>query len=147
MKKPPEVLTPTPSVVVESSWLFARPLACRTRKSLVSHRGKHLRPMQNLRRLVVMLVQGDRLSFFKHRHVVHPFRKGQRRLVDAAYAMHLWPQKVPEGYEVANLACVPAARRTRGIRTPLHDAPPPSARSLPDAGAGKPFPANVLVAP
>src|SRR6266536_2855155 len=96
-------------------------------KRLVSHRGEQPCPMQDLRRIVVVLVRGDGLCFLDHRHVViHPFPNRRRRLVDAARAMHFGRQEIPDTYENANLVVVPAVARGRDLRM-LHDAPPLSA--------------------
>jgi hypothetical protein len=75
---------------------------------LFRHRGQQLRPMQNLGRIVPMLVPGDGLRFLDHRHVIiGPFPNGRRRLVDAARAMHLGCQEITHGYEIADLGSVP----------------------------------------
>jgi hypothetical protein len=70
--------------------------------------------MQDLRRIVVVLVPGGGLCFLDHRHVViYPFPNRRRRLVDAACAIPLGRQEIPDTYENANLVVVPAAARGR----------------------------------
>src|SRR5918995_929980 len=102
--------------------------------------GEQLRPMQDLRRIVVVLVPGDGLCSLDHRHVViYPFPNRRRRLVHAARAMHLGRQEIPYTYENANLVVVPAVARGRDLRT-FHDAPPLSAprQTPPAAGLANP---------